>query len=94
VYLPSSLSGLVILSAQLVVMQKALSDENSARSDASKDLVEEKAARLADEQALKDADKAKAKAAKALETTHATYTITQDKLASKFKELDDMTIQE
>jgi hypothetical protein len=29
-----------------------------------------------------------------LETTHAAYTITQDKLTSKSKELDDMAIRE
>jgi hypothetical protein len=71
-----------------------LSDEKLAQSDAAKDLAEEKAALLATEQALKDADKAKAKVAKALEITHAAYTVTWDKLDSKSKELDDMVIQE
>jgi transcription initiation factor IIF auxiliary subunit len=80
------------LSAQLTATWKALSDEKSARSDVAKALAEEKVARLAVEQALKDADKAKNKLAKVLEMTHATYTVTQDKLASKSKELDDVVI--
>jgi transcription initiation factor IIF auxiliary subunit len=82
------------LSAQLTATWKALSDEKSARSDVAKALAEEKVARLAVEQALKDADKAKNKLAKVLEMTHATYTVTQDKLASKSKELDDVVIWE
>jgi hypothetical protein len=73
---------------------KALSNEKSARSEATQALVEEKAARLAAEQTLQDANKAKTKLAKALETTHAAYTITRDKLTYKSKELDDMTIRE
>jgi hypothetical protein len=76
------------------VAWKALANEKSARSDASKALAKEKIARLPPEQALKDADKAKAKVSKALEITQAAYTITQDKLTSKSKELDDMMIQE
>jgi hypothetical protein len=50
-------------------VQKELSNEKSARSDAAQALAEEKVACLAIEQALKDADKAKDKLAKALETT-------------------------
>jgi hypothetical protein len=46
----------VILSAQLVVARKALSNQKLARSDATKALAEEKAARLAIKQALKDAN--------------------------------------
>jgi chromosome segregation ATPase len=82
------------LSAQLAVVRKVLSDEKSAQSDAAKALADEKATRLATEQALQDADKAKNKLAKALEMTHAAYTITWDKLSSKSKELDNMVIQE
>jgi hypothetical protein len=76
------------------VARKALSDEKSARSDAAKALAKEKVARLSAEQALKDSDEAKAKLVKALETTQDTYTATQDKLASKSKDLDDTVIQE
>jgi hypothetical protein len=82
------------LSAQLAGARKALSNEKSARSDAAKALAEEKAARLAAKQALKDADKAKNKLAHALEMTQAAYTVTQDKIAPKSKELDDVVIQE
>jgi chromosome segregation ATPase len=82
------------LSAQLAAVQKALSDEKSARFDAAKALAEEKAARQAAEQALKGADKAKAKVAMALETTQDAYTTVRDKIASKSKELNDMVIRE
>jgi hypothetical protein len=82
------------LLAQLVVAQKALSDEKSAQSNVAKALAKEKVAHLAAKQALKDADKAKNKLAHALETTQDAYTITQDKLASKSKELDDVLIQQ
>jgi hypothetical protein len=75
-------------------VQNALSDEESAQTDAAKALAEEKTVHLVTKQALKDADKAKAKVAKALETTQAAYTVTRDKLASKSKELDDMVIRE
>jgi hypothetical protein len=75
-------------------VQNALSDEESAQTDAAKALAEEKTIHLVTKQALKDADKAKAKVAKALETTQAAYTVTRDKLASKSKELDDMVIRE
>jgi chromosome segregation ATPase len=78
----------------LAEAQKVLSNEKSARSDVAKALAEEKTARLAAKQALKDDNKAKAKVAKALETTQVVYTVTQDKLTSKSKELDDMTIRE
>jgi chromosome segregation ATPase len=82
------------LSAQLAAAQKALSNEKSARSDATKALAEEKVACLAAEQALQDTDKAKTTLAKALETTQAAYTATRDKLASKSKEMDDLVIRE
>jgi chromosome segregation ATPase len=82
------------LSAQLAAVQKAPSDEKSARFDAAKALAEEKAARQAAEQALKGADKAKAKVAMALETTQDAYTTVRDKIASKSKELNDMVIRE
>jgi chromosome segregation ATPase len=78
----------------LAEAQKVLSNEKSARSDVAKALAEEKTARLAAKQALKDDNKAKSKVAKALETTQVVYTVTQDKLTSKSKELDDMTIRE
>jgi hypothetical protein len=71
-----------------------LSDEKSARSDATKALAEEKVACLAAEQALQDTDKAKTTLAKALETTQAAYIATRDKLPSKSKEMDDLVIQE
>jgi hypothetical protein len=74
--------------------EKALSEEKSARFVATKALVEEKATRLAIEQALKDSDEAKAKLVQALETSKAAYTVTQDKLASKSKTLDDTVIWE
>jgi septal ring factor EnvC (AmiA/AmiB activator) len=89
-----TLSWSVISSAQVAVAQKALADEKSARSDAAKDLAEEKITHLATEQTLKDVDKTKAKVAKALETTHDAYIVTWDKLTSKSKELDDMAIRE
>jgi hypothetical protein len=82
------------LSAQLAAAWKALSDEKSARSDAAKALAEEKAALLTAEQALQEVDKAKTKLSKALETTHAAYIATRDKLPSKSKEMDDLVIQE
>jgi hypothetical protein len=46
------------------------------------------------QQTVKDSDAEKAKLSQALKTTQATYTVTQDNLASKSKELDDVVIQE
>jgi hypothetical protein len=68
-----------------MTVQEALSEEKSARSVTAKALAKEKVARLDAKQTLKSSDEAKVKLAQALETTHATYTITQDKLASKSK---------
>jgi chromosome segregation ATPase len=50
-------------------------------------------ARLTVEQTLKNSDEAKAKLSQALKTTKAAYTVTQDKLTSKSKDLDDLVIQ-
>jgi hypothetical protein len=77
-----------------MTVEKALSEEKSARFIAMKALVEEKAARLATKQALKDSNEAKAKLVQALETSKAAYTVTQDKLASKSKNRDDTVIWE
>jgi hypothetical protein len=71
-----------------------LSEEKSTWSAAATALAEEKGACLTSEQALKTSDEAKAKPSQALKTMKVAYTVTQDKPASKSKELDDTVIQE
>jgi chromosome segregation ATPase len=82
------------LAAQLTAAQEALFEEKTARSTIAKALAKKKGARLTAEQALKNSDEAKSKLSQALRTMQAAYTVTQDNLASKFKELDDVVIRE
>jgi hypothetical protein len=77
-----------------MAVPKALSEENSARSMATQALAKGKAPRQAAEQALKESDEAKAKLVKVLETMKATYTVTQDKVASTSKTPVDIVIWE
>jgi hypothetical protein len=77
-----------------MAVPKALSEENSARSMATQASAKGKAPRQAAEQALKESDEAKAKLVKALETMKATYTVTQDKVASTSKTPVDIVIWE
>jgi chromosome segregation ATPase len=82
------------LVAQLAAVQKTLSEEKSARFATTKALAEEQASRQTAKHALKSSDEANAKLTQALETTKAAYTVSQDKLALKSKELDDAVIRE
>jgi hypothetical protein len=77
-----------------MAVPKALSEENSARSMATQASAKGKAPRQAAEQALKESDEAKAKLVKVLETMKATYTVTQDKVASTSKTPVDIVIWE
>jgi chromosome segregation ATPase len=75
------------LAAQLAAALQALSEEKNTRSTIVKALAEA-------QQTLKYSDAEKAKLSQALKTTQAIYIVTQDNLASKSKELDDVVIWE
>jgi hypothetical protein len=70
-----------------VAAQQTLSEEKNAQFVVVKALAEA-------QQTLKDSDAEKAKLSQALKTTQVAYTVTQDNLTFKSKELDDVVIRE
>jgi hypothetical protein len=81
-----------VLANDLKVVQKALSDEKSARLGVENSLAKEKAARQAAEQSLQQSKDANATLALELENAQTSLAATRDKLDSKSKALDFQVI--
>jgi hypothetical protein len=81
-----------VLANDLKVVQKALSDEKSARLGVENSLAKEKAARQAAEQSLQQSKDSNATFALELENAQTSLAATHDKLVSKSKALDFQVI--
>jgi hypothetical protein len=82
------------LTAELVIMKIALSEEKASRSTADRPLVEEKATHQNTEQSLSTSDEARANLERDLESVQASLTATTSKLANKSSALDFAVIRE